>query len=62
MRMKREAAKKASASSGSGRLLGETADMLREDMQLVDMEEFWFEGPAVVDEAEPKDKRMIFLI
>jgi hypothetical protein len=61
--MTHKAAKHASASSESGsRLLGETADILREDMQLVDMEEFWFEGPSVVDEAEPEEKRMIFLI
>lgn len=43
------------------RLLGETADILRENAQLVDMEELWLEGPAVVDEGEPEEKRLIFL-
>lgn len=54
--------KRLDSSPGHSRLLGETAEILRENIQLVDMEELWLEGPSVVDEEEPKDKRLIFLI
>jgi hypothetical protein len=50
------------SSEGGEHLLGESADIIREDMQLVDMEELWFEGPLVVDENEPRENRLIFLI
>lgn len=52
----------ASGQRGSQKLVGEAADIIHEDMQLVDMEELWLEGPAIVDENQEPEKRLIFLI
>lgn len=53
---------KPAISSDRDPLLGENAEIIEENMELVDMEEMWFEGPTVVDNAEPESRKFKFLI
>jgi hypothetical protein len=50
-----------SLSGKPGRNMGEAVEILREQQNESDMEELWMEGPAIVNEDEPRVKSLRIL-